>query len=88
MKTAWIPLVAVSALVVGSYAYMSLPGDWEKFGLQNAADSSYNLLVQGFRAGHLNLKKEVPVGSDNSPIPTIPSPMKSTGFPHPTLCMT
>ncbi len=62
MKTAWIPLVAVSALVVGSYAYMSLPGDWEKFGLQNAADSSYNLLVQGFRAGQLNLKKEVPVG--------------------------
>ncbi len=62
MKTAWISLGAVCALVIGLDAYMSLPGDWEKFGLENAADASYNLLVQGFRAGQLNLKKEVPVG--------------------------
>jgi Flp pilus assembly protein TadD len=62
MKNAWRSLAAVCALVIGVYAYMSLPGDWEKFGLQNAADSSYNLLVQGFRAGQLSLKKEVPVG--------------------------
>ncbi len=62
MKTAWISLAAVCALVIGLYAYMSLPGDWEKFGLENAADASYNVLVQGFRAGHLSLKKEVPVG--------------------------
>jgi tetratricopeptide (TPR) repeat protein len=62
MKSAWTLLAAVCALVIGVYAYMSLPGDWEKFGLQKAADSSYNLLVQGFRAGQLSLKKEVPVG--------------------------
>jgi tetratricopeptide (TPR) repeat protein len=55
-------LAAVCLLVIWIYAYMSLPGDWEKFGLQNAADSCYNLLVQGFRAGQLSLNKEVPVG--------------------------
>src|SRR5208282_3378579 len=61
MKNGWISLAAACALVIGVYAYMSLPGDWEKFG-QNAADSSYNLLVQGFRAGQLSLKKEAPPG--------------------------
>ncbi len=61
MKNAWGPLAAVSALVIGLYAYMARPGAWESL-TQNAADSSYNLLVQGFRAGQLGLKKEVPPG--------------------------
>ncbi len=50
------------ALVIGVYAYLSLPGDWEKFGVQSASESAYNLLVRGFRAGHLYLSKEVPSG--------------------------
>ncbi len=37
-----------------------------------AEDSYYNLLVQGFRAGQLNVKREAPPGSLNSPIPMIP----------------
>jgi len=49
-------------LVVGYDAYMSLPGDWEKFGLENPSDSAYNLLARGFRDGHLYLEKPVPVG--------------------------
>jgi tetratricopeptide (TPR) repeat protein len=61
MNSAWKPLGAVCVLVIGVYAYLSLSGDWEKYG-QNPADSSYNLLVEGFRAGQLSLKKEVPVG--------------------------
>ncbi|MGO9246339.1 MAG: tetratricopeptide repeat protein [Verrucomicrobiia bacterium] len=62
MKNGWRLLAAVCTLVIGFYAYMSLPGDWEKFGLQSPAESPYNLLVQGFRAGQLSLKKDVPVG--------------------------
>jgi hypothetical protein len=62
MKNEWRILGVVCVMVIGAYAYMSLPGDWDKFGQQNAADSPYNLLVQGFRSGQLSLKKEVPVG--------------------------
>ncbi len=72
MKNGWRLLAAVCALVVGVYAYMSLPGDWEKLGLQKPADSSYNLLVQGFRAGHLFLDKEVPHGFAQLPDPYDP----------------
>ncbi len=35
--------------------------EWESSSL-NPADTHYNLLVQGFRDGHLSLKKEVPAG--------------------------
>jgi tetratricopeptide (TPR) repeat protein len=66
MKKAWIPLAAVCALVVGIYAYMARLSIVESLDLQtftrNAADAWYNLLVQGFRAGQLSLKKEVPRG--------------------------
>jgi len=61
MKNAWRLLVAVCALVIGVYVYIAQPGAWESLD-QNAADAYYNLLVQGFRAGQLNLKKEVPPG--------------------------
>jgi tetratricopeptide (TPR) repeat protein len=54
-------LVGVCALVVGIYEYMAQSGAWESAG-HSAADDYYNLLVQGFRAGQLSLKKEVPVG--------------------------
>src|ERR1017187_2917678 len=61
MKNAWILLAVVCALVLGVYAYMSQSGVLELLS-PNAADAYYNLLVQGFQAGQLNLKKEVPPG--------------------------
>jgi tetratricopeptide (TPR) repeat protein len=54
-------LGAVCALVIGVYAHAAHSGYWESLSL-NAADTYYNLLVQGFRAGQLSLKKEVPPG--------------------------
>jgi tetratricopeptide (TPR) repeat protein len=61
MKDAWKLLAAVCAVVVGIYAYTAPLGALEASSL-NAADTYYNLLVQGFRAGQLSLKKEVPPG--------------------------
>ena len=60
----WTPsaiLVAACVLVIGVYAYAArsnvLPS-----GSLRSADNYYNLLVQGFRAGQLSLKMEVPTG--------------------------
>ncbi|HUJ72261.1 MAG TPA: tetratricopeptide repeat protein [Verrucomicrobiae bacterium] len=61
MKKAWGSLAVVCVLVIGVYAYMVQSGAWESWS-RNAADDYYNLLVQGFRIGQLNLKKEVPPG--------------------------
>jgi tetratricopeptide (TPR) repeat protein len=52
---------AVCALVIGLYAYTAHSG-WLELMSLNAADTYYNLLVQGFRAGQLSLKKEAPPG--------------------------
>ncbi len=54
-------LAAVCVLVVGVYAYLARLGgmEWSRL---NPADQGYNSLLQGFRAGQLNLKKEVPPG--------------------------
>jgi hypothetical protein len=52
-------LGTVCALVIGFYAYTAHEGV-VLAGSLNAADNYYNLLVQGFRAGQLSLKKEVP----------------------------
>ena len=57
----WSLLAAVYALVVVVLAWETRSGMWEGAS-SNAADSYYNLLVQGFRAGQLNLKREVPPG--------------------------
>jgi hypothetical protein len=54
-------LAAVCVLVVGVYAYMARLGGME-WSTLNAANQGYNLLVQGFGARQLNLKKEVPPG--------------------------
>jgi tetratricopeptide (TPR) repeat protein len=40
---------------------MAESGAWESW-RRNAADEYYNLLLQGFRVGQLNLKKDVPSG--------------------------
>jgi tetratricopeptide (TPR) repeat protein len=61
MKSGWGLLAAVCALVIGLYAFMAQSGPVELM-TSNAADTYYNLLVQGFRAGQLSLKKEVPPG--------------------------
>jgi len=54
-------LATVCALVIGIYAYTAHSGFLASTSL-NAADDYYNLLVQGFRAGQLSLKKQVPPG--------------------------
>jgi tetratricopeptide (TPR) repeat protein len=54
-------LATVCALVIGIYAYTAHSG-FLTSSSPNAADDYYNLLVQGFRAGQLSLKKEVPPG--------------------------
>src|SRR5207249_4027701 len=63
-KSRWMQrgvLGAVCALVIGLYAYTAQPGLSVSASL-NAADEYYNLLVQGFRAGQLSVKREVPPG--------------------------
>ncbi|MGA2605527.1 MAG: hypothetical protein ABSG14_15015, partial [Verrucomicrobiia bacterium] len=59
MKNAWTSLAVVCALVVGIYACAAHSGI-PLSGRMSAADNYYNLLVQAFRVGQLNLKIEVP----------------------------
>jgi len=59
MNFNWKALAGVCVLVIGVYAYMVESGPLEQVS-PDAAVAYYNLLVQGFRAGQLNLKKEVP----------------------------
>ncbi len=61
MKNAWTSLVAVCVLVIGVYVYMAQSGVLE-LASPNAAETYYNLLVRGFRAGRLNVEKKVPPG--------------------------
>ncbi len=72
MKRAWISLAAVCALVIGVYAYVAQSRVLELVS-PNAADTYYNLLVQGFRDGHLSVKKEVPTGFARLPDPYDPA---------------
>ena len=61
-KSQWIQhgiLGAVCMLVIGIYAYTAHSGSFELS--SPAADTYYNLLVQGFCNGQLSLKKEVPL---------------------------
>ncbi|MGA2137465.1 MAG: hypothetical protein ABSH14_01240 [Verrucomicrobiia bacterium] len=78
MKTGWISLAAVCALVLGVYAYMAQSGPLELLS-PTAADTYYNLLVQGFRAGQLS--------SRASPTRTIRPSMFPT-WVHRTVCST
>ncbi len=61
MKNGWKLLAAACVLVIGVYAWPARFGALES-SILPAADHPYNLLVQGFRAGQLNLKKDVPPG--------------------------
>jgi tetratricopeptide (TPR) repeat protein len=71
MKNEWRVLVGVCALVVGVYAYVAQSGILELF-ISDPAEVYYNLLVQGFRAGHLSLKKDVPIALTQLPDPYDP----------------
>jgi tetratricopeptide (TPR) repeat protein len=51
----------VCALVIGIFAWSAEPGFLELTS-PHAKDTCYNLLVQGFRAGQLNVKREAPPG--------------------------
>ena len=52
----------VCALVIGIFAWIAEPSFSLESKSPRAEDSYYNLLVQGFRAGQLNMKMEVPPG--------------------------
>jgi hypothetical protein len=54
-------LAGVCVLVLGVYVYTAHPGYVVSLNL-NPADAYYNLLVQGFRDGQLNMKTDVPRG--------------------------
>jgi Flp pilus assembly protein TadD len=55
-------LITVCMLVLGFYAWTARPGMRQLYDITNPADAYYNQLVQGFRSGQLNLKREVPPG--------------------------
>ncbi len=78
MKEAWISLAAAGALVVGLYVCTGHEGAVTQASL-DAAGSYYNLLVQGFRAGQLNLKKEVPPALAQLADPYTPTPLRPLG---------
>ena len=63
-KSPWVPsgvLGTVCVLVVAVYACTAHSGFLESLS-PNAADAYYNLLVQGFRAGQLNVNRAAPAG--------------------------
>jgi hypothetical protein len=55
-------LGAVCVLVLAFYAWTARPDVRQMYGLSDPAEAYYNQLVQGFRSGQLNLKREVPPG--------------------------
>jgi Flp pilus assembly protein TadD len=72
-RASWVILGTVCALVVGFFAWSAKPGWWEEISTPRAEDAYYNLLVQGFRAGQLNLKMELPAGFAQLPDPYDPT---------------
>ncbi len=71
-------LAGVCASVIAVYIGIAREGAETQPSL-NPAGSYYNLLVQGFRAGQLNLKKEVPARLAEMADPYTPSPMRPVG---------
>jgi tetratricopeptide (TPR) repeat protein len=61
MSGEWKVWVVACAMVIGIYAYTAPLGKLQ-VSVSNPADTYCNLQVQGFRAGQLSLKKEVPAG--------------------------
>jgi hypothetical protein len=67
-------LGAVCALVIGVYAWSAQSG-WLEVWSVHAQTTYYNLMVRGFQAGQLNLKRAVPFGLANSANPYEPKTM-------------
>jgi tetratricopeptide (TPR) repeat protein len=65
----------VCALVVGIFAWSAVPGVLELVSSQ-ARDAYYNLLVQGFQSGQLNVKRDPSPGLATLPNPYDPSANK------------
>ena len=65
-------LGAVCALVIGLLGWMAGEHGAE-FASPPAAEEHYNLLVDGFRAGQLSLKREIPAGLAQLPDPYDPA---------------
>jgi tetratricopeptide (TPR) repeat protein len=59
---------SVCILVIGIFAWSAGPG-FHDIATQRAEDGYYNLLVQGFRAGQLNVKRDAPPGLASVPNP-------------------
>jgi len=82
MKNGWRFLIVACVLAIGMYAYTAPLGRLES-SILNPADSYYNLLVQGFRDGHLSVRKEVPTGFARLPDPYDPDANRSyRGLPY------
>jgi hypothetical protein len=71
-------LGVVCALVIGVYACTAHDGAITQWNLAPASNY-YNLLVQGFRAGQLNLKREVPPGLSQLDDPYTWTPLRPQG---------
>ncbi|MGD1083255.1 MAG: tetratricopeptide repeat protein [Verrucomicrobiota bacterium] len=77
-------LGAVCAAVIGVYAWSAHSGVME-LQASNAENTYYNLLVRGFRAGQLSVKREVPPGLPLSGGPSAPganAPERRTQAPE------
>jgi tetratricopeptide (TPR) repeat protein len=61
MKNEWTVLGVACAVVIGVYACAAYSG-FVATTHQQALDTYYNRLVEGFQAGHLNLKVDIPAG--------------------------
>jgi tetratricopeptide (TPR) repeat protein len=55
-------LGVVGAVILAFYAWTARPTVRQMYDISDPADAYYNLLVQGFRSGQLNLKQEAPPG--------------------------
>jgi hypothetical protein len=65
-------LCGACAVVIAIYGFSAQSGLLELLG-RNAANSYYNLLVEGFQDGHLSLRKAVPAGLANLADPYDPA---------------
>jgi tetratricopeptide (TPR) repeat protein len=83
-RTHYAILAVVCALIIGVYEWSAKSGVVELWGGQ-AANSYYNLLVQGLSAGQLNLQREVPPGFAQLADPYDPAAnrnyLKTDGYP-------
>jgi tetratricopeptide (TPR) repeat protein len=66
-------LGAVAVFILAFYAWTARPAVRQMYDISDPADAYYNLLVQGFRSGQLNLKQEAPPGLANLADPYDPT---------------